>query len=90
MEHRSVADIEGPWIEPELNSGLIQRLRKNWSVSVCDLTNAALATFLRQKRALSIVLPEAQRRLDANFVDETELHDDELRESIQIACGSLA
>jgi hypothetical protein len=40
---------------------------------------------LRQKVALQIVIPEGQRRLQANFVDETELYDDELANAVQEA-----
>ena len=85
MESRSVADVEGPWIEPDFDSGLIQRCRKNWSVPVGKLSNNALSTFLRQKFALQIVIPEGQRRLQANFVDDTELYDDELASAVQEA-----
>jgi hypothetical protein len=85
MELRTVADVEGPWVEPELDSGLIQRCRDNWSIPVSKLTNEALATFLRQKIALAIVLPEGQRRLLANYVDETELYPDELENAVHAA-----
>ncbi|SIR13616.1 hypothetical protein [Solilutibacter tolerans] len=90
MEQRCVADIEGPWREPDFDSGLIRRCRKNWSVPVWNLTNEALATFLRQKFALEIVLPEGRRRLAANFTDDTEMHPEELRDAIEIAERSLA
>jgi hypothetical protein len=85
MESRSVADIEGPWVEPAFDSSLIQRCRKNWSVPVVELSNYVLSTFLRQKLALEIVIPEGQRRLQANFVDDTELYDDELANAVRDA-----
>jgi len=85
MESRSVADVEGPWVEPEFESSLIERCRKNWSIPVGKLSNYALSTFLRQRFALEIVIPEGQRRLQANFVDDTELYDDELANAVQVA-----
>ena len=90
MERRSVADIEGAWNEPDFDSGLIRRCRNNWSVPVCDLTNQALSTFLRQKFALQIVIPEGKRRLQANFIDDTELYPEELANAIEAAEASLA
>ena len=78
MEKRTVADIVGTWVEPAFNSSLIERCRDNWSVPVGELTNYVLATFIRQKIALGLVLPEAQRRIALGFTDETEILDDEL------------
>jgi hypothetical protein len=83
MESRSVADVAGPWVEPEFDSSLIERCRKNWSIPVGKLSNYALSTFLRQGFALEVVIPEGQRRLLANFVDDTELYDDELANAVQ-------
>jgi hypothetical protein len=85
MESRSVADVEGPWVEPDFDSGLIERCRKNWSIPVGKLSNYALSTFLRQRFALQIVIPEGQRRLQVKFVDGTELYDDELINAVQEA-----
>jgi len=82
MKERSVSDIEGPWVEPELNSGLIQRCRDNWSKPVSQLTNHVLATFIRQKFALSIVIPEAKKRIERGYVDESELYDEELEVTV--------
>ncbi|GAA0662491.1 hypothetical protein [Rheinheimera tangshanensis] len=82
MNAKSVADVEGPWVEPELNSGLIQRCRDNWSKPVSQVTNHVLATFIRQKLALAIVVPEAENRLKRGFVDDTELYDEELEVAI--------
>ncbi|WP_444901367.1 hypothetical protein ACJJIG_17625 [Microbulbifer sp. SSSA007] len=82
MNVKSVADIEGSWVEPELNSGLIQRCRDNWSKPVSQVSNHVLATFIRQKFALAIVLPEAEDRLRRGYVDGTELYDEELEVAI--------
>jgi hypothetical protein len=78
MEKRSIADIVGPWIDPDFNSSLIARCRDNWSKPVGELTNFVLATFIRQQIALNLVVPEARRRIEAGYTDETEILDDEL------------
>jgi hypothetical protein len=88
MNARCVADIEGPWVEPDFESSLIERCRINWSVPVSDISNYALATFIRQKTALSLVVPEARRRLAEGFEDGTELYDEELTVAIAGARGA--
>jgi len=81
----SVADILGPWIEPDLNSGLIQRCRKAWNRPLKDLTREELATLLRQEIAVEHVLPEAKRRLQDGIDDDSELYDGELEAAIKSA-----
>lgn len=78
MNSQCVADIEGAWIEPEFDSSLIQRCRENWNSPVTEVTNNVLATFIRQKLALSLVIPEAKRRISEKYTDDTELFDGEL------------
>jgi hypothetical protein len=78
MSELCVADIEGPWSDPNLESGLIIRCRENWNVPVTKVSNEILATFLRQKLALKIVIPEAQRRIDLQFDDDSEIYEGEL------------
>lgn len=80
METRSVADIEGPWEEPDWDSGLIDRCRRAWNIPISELTNAMLATFLRQQFATDAIALEARRRLDAGFDDGTEPREGELLE----------
>jgi hypothetical protein len=82
MEYRSVADVDGPWIDPDFESSLIERCRRNWDIPVGKLTNYALATFIRQKKALCLAMPEARRRLAVGFMDGTELYDEELAVAI--------
>ncbi|KQZ43977.1 hypothetical protein ASD58_19690 [Duganella sp. Root1480D1] len=65
-------------MEPGFESSLIERCRANWSVPVGEITNYVLATFIRQRIALEIVVPEAQRRIAVGFTDDTEILDDEL------------
>lgn len=85
MNNQSVADILGPWNEDGFDSGLIQRCQENWSVPVKDLTNYALATFIRQRIALSIVIPEAKRIVEAGYIDDTEMYDGELEYAFNAA-----
>jgi hypothetical protein len=82
MEPRSVANIEGTWIDPEFESSLIQRCRDNWTVPVSDLSNYALATFIRQRLGLELVAPEARRRIELQYLDGSQLHDEELLDAI--------
>jgi len=78
MESRCVADFVGPWTQPDHDSSLIARCRGNWSTPLGELSNYGLATFIRQRIAWDIALPEARRRIAAGFLDDTELCDDEL------------
>jgi hypothetical protein len=85
MDLRSVSDIAGPWVTPNFESSLIDRCRRNWSVPVVEISNYVLATFIRQRIALDLVLPEARRRLDIGFTDESELYDEELENAVSEA-----
>lgn len=81
----TVADIEGPWVNPNYESGLIDRCRRGWNTPVTQLTNNLLSTYLRQKFALPLIIPEAQKRVASNFVDDTELYDEELKNALKSA-----
>jgi hypothetical protein len=70
MKPRSVADVEGPWVDPGFGSGLIERCKRYWSVPASELPNAVLAMFLRQRFALQIIIPEARKRLEAGIDDD--------------------
>ena len=83
---RTVEDVLGPWQDTAgPDTGLVQRCRKYWSVPVNDLPNQALATYLRQDIAVSLIAPEARRRVDANFHDDSELYDEELANALKLA-----
>ena len=83
----TIADVEGPWVEPNFESGLIDRCRRGWNTPVTELTNELLATYLRQKIALSLVVPEARKRIAQKFTDDSELYDDELANALKSATG---
>jgi hypothetical protein len=78
----SLADIEGPWVDPDFDSGLIQRCKRAWTKPLDELTNEELATLLRQRIAVTHVLPVAQERLEAGINDDSELYDGELASAV--------
>jgi hypothetical protein len=81
----SVADILGPWVESDWQSGLIDRCRQAWNKPLRDLTREELATLLRQRIAVEHVLPIAKRRLQSGVDDDTEIYDGELEAAIEYA-----
>jgi hypothetical protein len=82
-EAKSVADFLGPWVEPDWDSGLIDRCRSAWSKPIRDLTNQELATLLRQRFAVEHLLPVASQRVRDGFDDDTEIYDGELESAIE-------
>ena len=72
----------------DFDSGLIARCERGWNTPVGELTNELLATYLRQKIALSLVVAEARKRIDAKFVDDTEMYDEELENALKSATGA--
>lgn len=81
----TAADIYGPWVAPDWDSGLIERVRRWWSIPITDLPDAALALFLRQRLAVKPVLAEARRRLTEGVPDGSELYDGELEAAVSDA-----
>jgi len=81
----SVADILGPWIEPDRDSGLIERCRNAWNKPLRELTNQELATLLRQRVAVDHILPIASRRVLDGVDDDTEIYDGELKNAVDDA-----
>jgi hypothetical protein len=83
----TVADVAGPWVDSNFDSGLIRRCKRGWNTPVAELTNELLSTYLRQKIALSLIVPEAQKRIAAKLVDDTEMYDEELQNALKSAIG---
>ena len=81
----SIADILGQWVEPDWNSGLIERCRNAWNKPLRELTNEELATLLRQRFAVEQLLPIASKRLLDGYHDDTEIDDGELERAIEYA-----
>jgi len=82
MNKKSVADTLGPWVDPDWDSGLVQRCRESWNVPIRELINEMLATFLRQDIATDLILEESILRLDAGYDDDSEMFDGELAEKV--------
>ena len=85
LKPKTVADIEGEWVDIDFDSGLIQRCKNGWNTPVSELTNEILATYLRQNIALILVVPEAEKRLAEGFTDNTELYEEELEHALKRA-----
>ena len=82
---QSVADLLGPWVEPDWDSGLIARCREAWSKPLGHLSREELATLLRQRIAVEHVLPVARQRVESGVDDDTEMYDGELEAAIEYA-----
>ena len=85
MKSKSVADVEGPWVDQGFDSGLIERCRQFWTVPVSDLSNEMLATYLRQRVALRLIILEARKRVENGIDDDSELYPGELANALQQA-----
>jgi hypothetical protein len=83
VKPRSVEDVVGAWVEPAFESRLIVRCKQYWSVPVDRLPDQVLATYLRQGIGLTVVLPEARRRLELGVSDDSELYEGELAEAVR-------
>ena len=85
MTSKSVSDIEGPWIDPEVSTGLIERCKRSWNIPIDQLSDQMVATYLRQEIAVQLMINEAKRRLAISAPDGTELYDGELASALKSA-----
>ena len=85
MEWKSAADIEGEWKDPSFTSSLIDRCKESWHTPTVDLTNLALLTYLHERIALQVMIPEARKRVERKFDDHTERFVGELAEALHSA-----
>jgi hypothetical protein len=85
MEKRSVADVEGPWTDPTFDSSLTANCRRFWATPVNELPNEIVAMYLRQKLGLELMIPEARRRLDSDYDDDSEWYEGQLAASLESA-----
>lgn len=85
----SVADLLGPWVEPDWDSGLVDRCRKAWNKPLRDLSREELATLLRQRIAVKHVLPVAKQRIQDRADDDTEMYAGELEAAIEYAAKPI-
>ena len=86
--NKSVADLIGPWVDSEFESGLILRCKAAWNKPLRDLTNKELATFLQQRIATIHLLPIARNRIENKVDDDTEFYEGELKETIEVVTRS--
>jgi hypothetical protein len=84
-DSQSIADLLGPWVETDWESGLVERCRGAWSKPLRELTNEELATLLRQRIATPRVLSVAESRIADGVDDDTEMYDGELEAAIEYA-----
>jgi hypothetical protein len=82
MSTRSVADIEGPWVDPHWDSGTIERCRQYWTTPINEVPDIALITYIHQQFAPELVIAEARSRVLAGRFDDTELYDGQMAESL--------
>lgn len=83
--NKSIADVLGPWIEPDWESGLVDRCRSAWNKPLRDLSRKELATLLRQRIAVEHVLPVARQRVADGVDDDAEMYDGELEAAVEYA-----
>ena len=77
----SVHTIIGPW-QGDAATGLMQRCRDNWEVSLSDLSDLMVATFLNQQIAEVEMRAEAEFRLMHKAPDDTEYFDGQFLEAL--------
>jgi hypothetical protein len=82
---KSARDIEGPWKDPDFDTGLIQRCGEAWETPIDQLSDEKLATFLRQEIAFDPVIEEAHRRVECQNYDDSEMYDGELEKDLKEA-----
>jgi hypothetical protein len=88
-DNPSVADLVGPWVEPDSESSLIRRCKAAWNKPLAQLTNKELATFLQQRIATNHILPVAKSRVENKVLDDTEFYEGELKEAVDSALKAV-
>jgi hypothetical protein len=84
-EDRTLSEIVGPWEETKFESGLITRCRDAWTKPIGSLNREELATLLRQKIAVSWLLPIARKKVEDRSDDDSEMYEGELAAAIEYA-----
>jgi hypothetical protein len=79
---KSVADVEGPWSDPQFDSSLIAGCKKYWDMPINELPDLMVATYLNQGFAIKEMLNEARDRIQRGSPDDTELYDGQLAETV--------
>lgn len=84
MEFKSVSTIVGPW-QGDASTGLMQRCRDSWEISLSELSDLMVATFLNQQIAVVEMRKEAEFRLKRTERDYTEYFEGQLIEALSDA-----
>ena len=82
---RTLAEILGPWRQPEADTGLIARCREAWDKPIEQFTDLELVTCLQQNLAVAHILPIAKKRLEAAAPDGSEMFEGQLVEAVAAA-----
>lgn len=81
MKSKSVSTIVGPW-QGDASTGIMQRCRDNWEMSLSELSDLMVATFLNQQIAVVEMLEEAESRMKRAERDDTEYFEGQLLEAL--------
>lgn len=81
MKSKSVSTIVRPW-QGDASTGLMQRCRDSWEISLSELSDLMVATFLNQQIAVVEMLEEAESRLKRTKRDDTEYFEGQLLEAL--------
>lgn len=84
MEFKSVSTIVGPW-QGDASTGLMQRCRDSWEISLSELSDLMVATLLNQQIAVVEMRKEAEFRLKRTERDDTEYFEGQLIEALSEA-----
>ncbi|MBX9793269.1 MAG: hypothetical protein K2Y02_03105 [Burkholderiaceae bacterium] len=76
----------GPW-QGDATTGLMQRCRDSWEISINDLSDLMVATYLNQQIAEVNMSEEAAFRLKYRERDDTEYFDGQLMAALIDARG---
>lgn len=81
MKSKSVSAIVGPW-QGDASTELMQRCRDSWEMSLSELSDLMVATFLNQQIAMVEMLKEAESRLKRTERDHTEYFEGQLLQAL--------
>ncbi|HVU16113.1 MAG TPA: contact-dependent growth inhibition system immunity protein [Candidatus Didemnitutus sp.] len=79
---QTLAQILGPWQQPEVDTSLITRCRNAWNKPIDQFTDLELVTCLQQDLAIGYVLPIAKNRLQNSAPDNSEMFEGQLAEAV--------
>lgn len=78
----TLAQLLGPWQQPNFESGLIARCRNAWDKPLDSFSNLELVICLQQDLAVDHVIPVAKKRLQDAVDDDSEMFEGQLAEAV--------